>query len=182
MTRPADRRRRSRRLATAIHACAQGLVLIAEPRDASIDKACGGLMPGGLAEPESWSGPGGNAVPRHRLRRREAPCEARFRADPSAGAADHPGTAALAQQGPNSPTRNGFREGDRGSGRTPRGVRRRGPGALSDRRRRAALAVRRGAGIAGHRGAPRRSVCAGTTGWRRGRNSWRCTGRRERPT
>lgn len=39
-------------LAAALHARAQGLsVIIAEPRDAPIDKACGeGLMPGGLAE------------------------------------------------------------------------------------------------------------------------------------
>jgi flavin-dependent dehydrogenase len=38
-------------LATALHARAQGLsVIIAEPRDTPIDKACGeGLMPGGLA-------------------------------------------------------------------------------------------------------------------------------------
>jgi flavin-dependent dehydrogenase len=39
-------------LATALHARAQGLsVIVAEPRDNPIDKACGeGLMPGGLAE------------------------------------------------------------------------------------------------------------------------------------
>jgi flavin-dependent dehydrogenase len=39
-------------LATALHARAQGLsVIVAEPRDGPIDKACGeGLMPGGLAE------------------------------------------------------------------------------------------------------------------------------------
>ena len=39
-------------LATALHARAQGLsVIVAEPRDSPIDKACGeGLMPGGLAE------------------------------------------------------------------------------------------------------------------------------------
>jgi flavin-dependent dehydrogenase len=38
-------------LATALHARAQGLsVIVAEPRDTPIDKACGeGLMPGGLA-------------------------------------------------------------------------------------------------------------------------------------
>ena len=38
-------------LATALHARAQGLsVIVAEPRDSPIDKACGeGLMPGGLA-------------------------------------------------------------------------------------------------------------------------------------
>lgn len=37
-------------LATALYACTQGLsVIIAEPRDSPIDKACGeGLMPGGL--------------------------------------------------------------------------------------------------------------------------------------
>ncbi len=39
-------------LATALHARAQGLsVIVADPRDGPIDKACGeGLMPGGLAE------------------------------------------------------------------------------------------------------------------------------------
>jgi flavin-dependent dehydrogenase len=39
-------------LATALHARRQGLsVIVAEPRDTPIDKACGeGLMPGGLAE------------------------------------------------------------------------------------------------------------------------------------
>jgi flavin-dependent dehydrogenase len=39
-------------LATALHARAQGLsVIVADPREAPIDKACGeGLMPGGLAE------------------------------------------------------------------------------------------------------------------------------------
>jgi flavin-dependent dehydrogenase len=39
-------------LATALHARRQGLsVIVAEPREAPIDKACGeGLMPGGLAE------------------------------------------------------------------------------------------------------------------------------------
>lgn len=39
-------------LATALHARALGLsVIVAEPRDSPIDKACGeGLMPGGLAE------------------------------------------------------------------------------------------------------------------------------------
>ncbi|RUP04219.1 MAG: NAD(P)/FAD-dependent oxidoreductase [Mycobacterium sp.] len=39
-------------LATALHARAQGLsVIVAEPREGPIDKACGeGLMPGGLAE------------------------------------------------------------------------------------------------------------------------------------
>ncbi|CAN5782037.1 NAD(P)/FAD-dependent oxidoreductase [soil metagenome] len=39
-------------LATALHARAQGLsVIVADPRDSPIDKACGeGLMPGGLAE------------------------------------------------------------------------------------------------------------------------------------
>lgn len=39
-------------LATALHARRQGLsVIVAEPRDGPIDKACGeGLMPGGLAE------------------------------------------------------------------------------------------------------------------------------------
>jgi flavin-dependent dehydrogenase len=39
-------------LATALHARAQGLsVIVAEPRESPIDKACGeGLMPGGLAE------------------------------------------------------------------------------------------------------------------------------------
>ena len=38
-------------LATALHARAQGLsVIVIEPRDSPIDKACGeGLMPGGLA-------------------------------------------------------------------------------------------------------------------------------------
>ena len=37
-------------LAAALHARAQGLsVIVAEPRDSPIDKACGeGLMPGGL--------------------------------------------------------------------------------------------------------------------------------------
>jgi len=39
-------------LATALHARRHGLsVIVAEPRDSPIDKACGeGLMPGGLAE------------------------------------------------------------------------------------------------------------------------------------
>src|SRR5690349_24962202 len=39
-------------LAAALHARRQGLsVIVAEPRDTPIDKACGeGLMPGGLAE------------------------------------------------------------------------------------------------------------------------------------
>src|ERR1700739_4550357 len=39
-------------LATALHARRQGLsVIVAEPRENPIDKACGeGLMPGGLAE------------------------------------------------------------------------------------------------------------------------------------
>src|SRR5215469_14757681 len=39
-------------LATALHARSQGLsVIVAEPRERPIDKACGeGLMPGGLAE------------------------------------------------------------------------------------------------------------------------------------
>lgn len=39
-------------LATALHARARGLsVIVAEPRENPIDKACGeGLMPGGLAE------------------------------------------------------------------------------------------------------------------------------------
>src|SRR5581483_1661760 len=39
-------------LATALHARRQGLsVIVAEPRDTPVDKACGeGLMPGGLAE------------------------------------------------------------------------------------------------------------------------------------
>lgn len=39
-------------LATALHARRQGLsVIVAEPRDSPVDKACGeGLMPGGLAE------------------------------------------------------------------------------------------------------------------------------------
>ena len=88
-------------LAAAIHARAQGLsVIIAEPRDAPIDKACGeGLMPGGLTElAELGVDPVG--MPFHGIvyddgRRR---AEARFRAGPGRGVRRTTLHAALAQR------------------------------------------------------------------------------------
>jgi flavin-dependent dehydrogenase len=75
-------------LATALHARAQGLsVLVAEPRDNPIDKACGeGLMPGGLTEltslgvdPAGMPFQGIAYVSEHRR------AEARFRGGPGRG-------------------------------------------------------------------------------------------------
>ena len=75
-------------LATALHARAPGLsVIVAEPRDSPIDKACGeGLMPGGLAELTSLGvDPAG--MPFHGIayvsEHRRA--QARFRAGPGRG-------------------------------------------------------------------------------------------------
>lgn len=75
-------------LATALHARAQGLsVIVAEPREGPIDKACGeGLMPGGLAELTSLGvDPAG--LPFHGIayvtERRRA--EAHFRTGPGRG-------------------------------------------------------------------------------------------------
>ena len=75
-------------LATALHARRQGLsVLVAEPREDPIDKACGeGLMPGGLAELSSLAvDPAG--LPFHGIAylsdHRRA--EARFRSGPGRG-------------------------------------------------------------------------------------------------
>jgi len=75
-------------LATALHARRQGLsVIVAEPRDDPIDKACGeGLMPGGLAElaslgvdPVGMPFDGIAYVDEHRR------AEARFRTGPGRG-------------------------------------------------------------------------------------------------
>ncbi|MCV7196144.1 NAD(P)/FAD-dependent oxidoreductase [Mycobacterium angelicum] len=75
-------------LATALHARRQGLsVIVAEPRDDPIDKACGeGLMPGGLAElaclgvdPVGMPFEGIAYVDEHRR------AEARFRTGPGRG-------------------------------------------------------------------------------------------------
>src|SRR5258705_13935912 len=75
-------------LATALHARAQGLsVIVAEPRDNPIDKACGeGLMPGGLTEltslgvdPAGMPFQGIAYVSEHRR------AEARFRGGPGGG-------------------------------------------------------------------------------------------------
>jgi len=75
-------------LATALHARSQGLsVIVAEPRDSPIDKACGeGLMPGGLAEltslgvdPAGLPFQGIAYVSEHRR------AEARFRTGPGRG-------------------------------------------------------------------------------------------------
>jgi len=75
-------------LATALHARAQGLsVIVAEPRDNPIDKACGeGLMPGGLTEltslgvdPAGMPFQGIAYVSEHRR------AEARFRGGPGRG-------------------------------------------------------------------------------------------------
>lgn len=75
-------------LATALHARRQGLsVIVAEPRDGPIDKACGeGLMPGGLAELTSL-GVDPVGMPFHGIayvsERRQA--QARFRGGPGRG-------------------------------------------------------------------------------------------------
>ncbi|MFN8226583.1 MAG: NAD(P)/FAD-dependent oxidoreductase [Mycobacterium sp.] len=146
-------------LATAIHARAQGLsVLIAEPRDASIDKACGeGLMPGGLAElAELGVDPVG--MPFHGIvyddgRRR---AKARFRAGPGRGVRRTTLHAALAQQAKQSDAEwisvkvTEVRQDP--TGVCAAGVRARyliGADGLHS-------AVRRGAGIAATVGAPRR--------------------------
>src|SRR5258705_13416508 len=89
-------------LATALHARAQGLsVIVAEPRDNPIDKACGeGLMPGGLAELTSLGvDPAG--MPFHGIayvsQHRRA--EARFRGGPGRGAGGTTPDPALAGRG-----------------------------------------------------------------------------------
>lgn len=88
-------------LAAAIHARAQGLsVVIVEPRDAPIDKACGeGLMPGGLAELAALGvdpvGMPFDGIAYDDGRRR---AEARFRSGPGRGVRRTTLHAALAQQ------------------------------------------------------------------------------------
>ncbi len=91
-------------LATALHARRQGLsVIVAEPREDPIDKACGeGLMPGGLAELTSLDvDPAG--MPLHGIayvsEHRRA--EARFRSGPGRGVRRttlHAGLAARAKE------------------------------------------------------------------------------------
>ncbi|WP_139331191.1 FAD-dependent oxidoreductase, partial [Mycobacterium sp. IS-1264] len=90
-------------LATALHARRQGLsVIIAEPRESPIDKACGeGLMPGGLRELMSLGvDPAG--MPFHGIayvgEHRRA--EARFRAGPGRGAGGPPRGPGRARPGP----------------------------------------------------------------------------------
>ncbi len=88
-------------LAAAIHARAQGLsVIIAEPRDSPIDKACGeGLMPGGLAELAAL-GVDPVGVPFHGIAYDDGRhrAEARFRRGPGRGVRRTILHAALAQQ------------------------------------------------------------------------------------
>ena len=76
-------------LATALYARKQGLsVIVAEPRDDPVDKACGeGLMPGGLAELSSLDvDPAG--IPFHGIAyvSQHHRAEARFRSGPGRGA------------------------------------------------------------------------------------------------
>ncbi len=75
-------------LASAIHARQQGLsVIVAEPRDGPIDKACGeGLMPGGLAELESLGvDPAGMPLQGIAYLDQRRRVEARFRIGPGRG-------------------------------------------------------------------------------------------------
>ena len=83
-------------LATALYARRQGLsVIVAEPREGPIDKACGeGLMPGGLAElTVAWRGPGRHALSRDRVcageQAKYSRAEARFRTGPGPRCATH---------------------------------------------------------------------------------------------
>ncbi|OBI63268.1 NAD(P)/FAD-dependent oxidoreductase [Mycobacterium sp. E796] len=75
-------------LATALHARRQGLsVIVAEPRDGPIDKACGeGLMPGGLAELTSLGvDPAGMPLRGIAYVNEQRRAEARFRSGPGRG-------------------------------------------------------------------------------------------------
>lgn len=75
-------------LAAALHARRQGLsVIVAEPRDSPIDKACGeGLMPGGLAELTSLAvDPGGLPLCGIAYVSGRSRAEARFRPGPGRG-------------------------------------------------------------------------------------------------
>lgn len=75
-------------LATALHARRQGLsVIVAEPRDNPIDKACGeGLMPGGLAELSSLGvDPAGMPFEGIAYVNEHRRAEARFRTGPGRG-------------------------------------------------------------------------------------------------
>ena len=75
-------------LATALQARRQGLsVIVAEPRESPIDKACGeGLMPGGLAELTSLGvDPAGMPFYGIAYRNEHRRAEARFRTGPGRG-------------------------------------------------------------------------------------------------
>jgi flavin-dependent dehydrogenase len=75
-------------LATALHARRQGLsVIVAEPRDGPIDKACGeGLMPGGLAELTSLGvDPAGMPIRGIAYVSEHRRAQARFRGGPGRG-------------------------------------------------------------------------------------------------
>lgn len=100
-------------LATALHARARGLsVIVAEPRENPIDKACGeGLMPGGLAELTSL-GVDPVGLPFHGIayvgeHRR---VQARFRTGPG-GACDAPRCMRHWRHEPKSKTLNGSGRG-----------------------------------------------------------------------
>jgi flavin-dependent dehydrogenase len=91
-------------LATALHARRQGLsVIVAEPREDPIDKACGeGLMPGGLAELTSLDvDPAGMPIHGIAYVSEHRRAEARFRSGPGRGVRRttlHAGLAARAKE------------------------------------------------------------------------------------
>ncbi len=163
-------------LATALHARRLGLsVIVAEPREAPIDKACG--EGGGLAaltalgvDPAGMPFQGIAYLSEHRR------AQARFRDGPGRGVRRTTLHAALAARAKEQDTEwiraRVSSVAQDAHGVSAAGVRARwlvaADGLHSTVRR--AVGMRR----PGRRGA---TACAGTTGCRRGRNSSRCTGR-----
>src|SRR6516165_7843947 len=163
-------------LATALHARRLGLsVIVAEPRENPIDKACGeGLMPGGLAELTSLGvDPAG--MPFHGIayvsENRRA--EARFRSGPGRGVRRTTLHAALAARAKEQDTE-WIRARVTSVQQDAHGVTAAGARAMDGGSRRAAFggaARRRDQGHGRNTAAPRRAVAlqgAGLVGVRRG--------------
>ena len=173
-------------LATALHARRQGLsVIVAEPRNTPVDKACGeGLMPGGLAELTSLGvDPAGLPFRGIAYLNETRRAEARFRDGPGRGIRRTTLHAALAAQAKEQDTewvstRVTSVEQDAG-GVTAAGVRARWLVAADGLH----STVRSAIGISAVAGAPRRYGVRWHFSCQRGRSSSRCTGRRGvRPT
>ncbi|BCI86310.1 hypothetical protein NIIDMKKI_15160 [Mycobacterium kansasii] len=167
-------------LATALHARRHGLsVIVADPRESPIDKACGeGLMPGGLAELAALDvDPAG--MPFHGIayvsENRRA--EAWFRSGPGRGVRRTTLHSALTARAKEQDTE-WIRTRVTGVSQDAHGVT-----AADVRARWLVAADGLHSGCGGRWESPRRRVahgatgCAGITGCRCGRSSSKCTGR-----